>query len=146
VFWPILTARFDEIFVTKEITITRENREFSQLEEEDDLESHQPGRKRSDLSIKKEYSGAYKLQQVDPLREDKKWTMAITSVSVGEEIGHSQQSSMGNRLPIMVKPILGKRQPPRAPSARSDHSGIAMVGPRRSSDSAKIERFTDYQL
>ncbi|RDW67060.1 hypothetical protein BP5796_09809 [Coleophoma crateriformis] len=102
IFWPVLVARFDEIFVTREITITQEHRRLSELGEGNDIElwrsrSTRGGKQESTYSggeseaplddTKKQgntsnYVDRYVIDQIDPLREDKKGGVE-SSVTVG---------------------------------------------------------------
>lgn len=116
VFWPVITAKFDQIFVTNEITITRSHRHFSDLGEgeSDDMELHRShsteqqkihsrgGSETTSLfgvstnEAKNVYSDTYILEQVDPLREDVKGRVE-TSVTVGPTLNRKPSKSSNLR-------------------------------------------------
>lgn len=95
VFWPVLSARLDNIFVTQEIQITREAR-FGERLDDEERQLHTPTSRRrsgsllSQFQLSKQktassykqghYDDDYVLEQVDPLRH-KSSVAAISSKS-----------------------------------------------------------------
>lgn len=96
VFWPVLTARLDMIFVTQEVEITRERR-FSDKEDEIEL-SGSGTHSRADSQASQtqlnllqtakptttHYMDDYIMDQVDPLRS--KTSMAVSSEAISKTV------------------------------------------------------------
>jgi hypothetical protein len=102
IFWPVLVAKYDQIFVTKEVTVTREHRWPRNNSEAAGLELHHSrssstgnlGSTHSDgtserylnmsntYGVATDYNDPYVLSQVDPLRTDESMGME-SKVTVG---------------------------------------------------------------
>jgi hypothetical protein len=103
VFWPVLTARLDMIFVTQEVQITRERR-FS--DKEDEIELSRSGThsradseaSQSHLNITKNgkptthYMDDYIMDQVDPLRSKTRMAVSSEVMVKGVERQRSQRN------------------------------------------------------
>ncbi|ETS78989.1 hypothetical protein PFICI_08842 [Pestalotiopsis fici W106-1] len=96
VFWPALTARMDQIFVTQEIKITRERR-FSE-EGDDEIELQDSNSRTLSMSsqhnlTKKEmhYMDDYVIEQVDPLR-DKTRNVEVSTELPSKTVGRKQST------------------------------------------------------
>lgn len=97
VFWPALTARMDQIFVTQEIKITRERR-FSEEEGDDEIElqdshSRTPSMSSQHNLTKKDmhYMDDYVIEQVDPLR-DKTRNVEVSTELPSKTVGRKQST------------------------------------------------------
>ncbi|KAK6208338.1 hypothetical protein LQW54_006962 [Pestalotiopsis sp. IQ-011] len=99
VFWPALTARMDQIFVTQEIKITRERRFSEDGDDEFELQdSHSHNSRTLSMSSQKNltkkemhYMDDYVMEQVDPLR-DKTRNVEVSTELPSKTVGRKQST------------------------------------------------------